>query len=83
MTTAPPGAEVRLTWDGSAYCELGDELVTATTGRRYLVVGLRQQTKGIHAGRWHLRCIVLAPDHPRDPDSTVHRIAWYPRRRRR
>lgn len=78
---APAGAEVGIYWDGRADMAVGDELVTDGTGRRYLVVAARQQTRGAHAGRWHLRCLVLAPDHPRDPDSRIHRVAWYRRAR--
>lgn len=82
MSAAPPGAEVGLYWDGAGPIDVGDELVTTGTGRRYLIVAARRQTRGAHLGRWHLRAVVLAPDAPRDPDARVHRVAWYRRTRR-
>ena len=58
--------------------EVGDEIQTRS-GRRYEIVKVRRQERGMHTGRWHLRCVVLEPDHPRDPDVTVHVIWWYRR----
>lgn len=77
----PPGSEVGLYYDSRRHVDVGDELET-TAGRRYLVVKVRRQERGAHIGRWHLRCIVLAPDAARDPDSQVHPVHWYRRRRR-
>src|SRR4051794_18911241 len=67
---APVGAEVGLYIDHRGTVDVGDEIETRS-GRRYLVVKTRQQTRGQNIGRWHLRCVVLAPDAERDPDSRV------------
>ena len=75
---AAVGAEVGLYIDHRGEVEVGDEIVTRS-GRRDLVVQHRVQVKGIHAGRHHLRCVVLAPDAERDPDSRVITIWWYSR----
>lgn len=83
MSGAAPGREVGLYLDTRMPLDVGDEVVTAKTGRRYLVVKIRVQQRGVHVGRKHLRCVVLAPDAPRDPDSRVVRISWYARPRRR
>lgn len=78
MTAAPLGAIVRLYVDLVASVSLGDAVVTRT-GRTYLVVGVRVQTRGKHAGRQHLLCAIV-DEIP--PCATVHRISWYRRRRR-
>lgn len=79
----PPGSVVGLTFDTPRDVALGDEIVTFT-GRRYLVVAVRRQTRGMHIGRWHLRCQVLEKDFVHgDSDAYVHTIRWYPRPKRR
>lgn len=79
MAGKPPGSEVGLYYDAERRVLIGDEIVTATTGRRYLVLAVRIQMRGEHEGRQHLRCVVLADDHERDPDSGVHTVHWYRR----
>lgn len=84
MSAAPAGAEVRLFYDAvTRDVRAGDELVTSTTGRRYLVLAVRRQERGKHVGRMHLRCVVLAPEARRDPDTIVHPVTWYRRHRAR
>ena len=82
MTATPPGREVRLFYDATdREVGVGDELET-TTGRRYLVLAVRRQKRGVRVGRWHVRAVVLAPGATRDPDSVVHPVYWYRRSRR-
>lgn len=87
--TAPAGAIVGLYVDLVARVEVGDVIETQT-GRQYQVVERREQTRGKHAGRQHLRCLVLdergaglviADVEVREP--VVHRIRWYSRGRGR
>lgn len=53
---------------------LGD-IITTPTGRAYVVVAARQQTRGKGAGRWHLRAQVIPIDSvPRD--MPVFRMTW-------
>ena len=80
--TAPPGAVVALTYDSRRDVAEGDAIVTGT-GRTYLVVGVRRQQRGRFAGRWHLRCVVLAADAELDPDVVRHPLRWYRRERSR
>ncbi len=80
MTAAALGAEVGIYVDLIARVEPGDAIVTPT-GRTYMVVRVRVQARGKHAGRrQHLRCIV-AESAP--AGVTVHRIVWYARGPRR
>lgn len=78
---AAPGREVGLYYDGRRGVEVGDEIETTGTGRRYLVIAVRRQARGKNVGRWHLRCVVLAPGAARDPESVVHPCTWYRRQR--
>lgn len=78
--TAPAGAVVRIYYDGVAEIDTGHALVT-TTGRTYLVVVCRRQSRGKHRGRWHLECLVTDSDPP--PGATVHPLRWYRRDKRR
>lgn len=79
----PPGSRVRLTYDGRVTLREGDYLRTGTTGRLYLVETNRIQTKGKHAGRQHLGCVVMPPGHRPERDAVVAPIFWYPRGRAR
>jgi len=85
--TAPAGAIVGLYVDLVARVRVGDVIETGT-GRRYFVNVVREQTRGKHAGRQHLRCSVLAEGDPlwnglstteQNPKPVVHRIRWYRR----
>ena len=76
---APVGAEVRIYYDGGELAP-GQALMTPT-GRLYLIVAARQQARGKHRGRWHLRCLVADRDSYRG--GYVHPLHWYPRGRRR
>jgi hypothetical protein len=87
--TAPIGAMVQLHVDLVATVRIGDVIETQT-GRRYSVLGVREQQRGRHAGRQHLQCLVVPQDFqpltagPLPPDLTpkVHRIRWYARGKR-
>jgi hypothetical protein len=75
----PIGAVVRIYYDGRRL-EKGDVLQTLT-GRMYLVVHVRLQAKGKHAGRrQHLACVVVSEA---PPETRVLPIRWYSRARRR
>lgn len=77
----PPGSVVAIYFDGLHQLDVGEALVTGT-GRAYLVVERRVQTRGAHAGRQHLRCVVHAAAADLPPDTETYPIEWYPRRRR-
>jgi hypothetical protein len=87
--TAPVGAVVKLHVDLVAPVRVGDVIETQT-GRRYSVLGVREQQRGKHAGRQHLQCLVVPLDFeplaagPLPPDlaAKVHRIRWYVRGKR-
>lgn len=89
--TAPAGAIVSLYVDLVSRVAI-DDVIETQSGRRYRIIAVRQQQRGKHVGRQHLRCLVLGkgeriayegmqPDHPWVP--TVHRIRWYVRGRGR
>lgn len=80
----PVGSDVGLFMDMRERLHPGDALVAATTGRCYLVRTVREQARGLHIGRQHLRAVVFASidDLPADPDRAVLPFAWYPRPRR-
>jgi hypothetical protein len=76
---ASAGEEVGLYVDLAATVEVGDAIETRS-GRRYLVVAVRRQERGKHAGRQHLRAVVMG-DAAYILDGTIHRIRWYRRGR--
>lgn len=76
--TAPAGAEVGLYVDLVAVVAPG-HVIQTQSGRRYGVVTVRRQERGKHAGRWHLRAVVLAPEDELGPSTKVHTIRWYKR----
>lgn len=80
MAAAGPGSVVKIHYDSAAEVSTGEALVTAT-GRTYIVVEVRRQTRGKHRGRWHLRCLVH--DSGPAPGATVHPLRWYRRERAR
>ncbi len=76
--TAPLGATVRLFYDSPARVAPGDCLVTPT-GRTYLIMSVRVQVRGKHAGRrQHLACLVQSAP---PVDARLHVIRWYKRQR--
>lgn len=75
---AAVGALVAITYDARVDIEPGHALVTLT-GRTYVIASCRQQTRGRHVGRWHLRCVVTDQSPP--PGVPVHTIRWYKRAR--
>lgn len=77
MAGAAPGAVVGLTYDARTLVDEGD-IIRTTSGRCYRVVTARQQTRGKHTGRWHLKALVIRPDDVTDTD-TVHPLQWYRR----
>jgi len=76
---APPGAVVGIYYDARVAVEPGHAIVT-TTGRVYVVMVARRQTRGAHRGRWHLRCLV--GDEPPPAGTVVHPLRWYKRGRK-
>jgi hypothetical protein len=80
--TAPAGAIVGLYVDLVARVGLND-IIETQTGRRYAVLAVREQTRGKHVGRQHLKVIVLGDEERIGENSTVHRIRWYSRGRGR
>lgn len=77
MTAAAPGTEVGLYVDLVRTVDVGDVIETRSS-RRYLVVASRRQERGKHAGRHHLRAVVL-DETATIGDAFVHRIRWYVR----
>lgn len=83
MTGAPIGREVGLYMDTVQRLAEGDVLVReGERPRAYRVLTVREQQRGMHEGRQHLRVLVIDPASI-TPDDTVVSFAWYPRRRRR
>lgn len=76
---APVGAVVSLYVDLRALVA-PDDVVETQSGRTYRVVSVRVQIRGKHAGRQHLRCIVIDE---RPAVARVHTIRWYRRAKRR
>ncbi len=74
---APVGSVVGLYYDARVEVEEGN-VITTPSGRCYRVVGARQQTRGRHIGRWHLRALVIAAEDVCIED-TVHPLHWYRR----
>lgn len=70
------GESARLHYDTDATVEVGDCIRTGT-GRTYLVLEVRQQLRGKHAGRWHLTTLVI--EAPPAGARRVHPLVWYPR----
>lgn len=80
MSTAPDGAIVSLYVDLVSRVADGDIIQTGT-GRRYHVLEVRVQQRGKHAGRQHLRCLVMSRG-DKLAHATVHQIRWYSRDRK-
>lgn len=88
--TAPAGAEVGLYVDLVEPVRVGDVIETRS-GRRYGVVAVRVQERGKHAGRQHLRVVVLDENEGLLKAAVIartgtmygriHRIRWYRRER--
>lgn len=75
---APVGAEVGLYYDSPRPIGEGDYLQTPT-GRTYLILSVRVQARGQHAGRRkHLRAVVIDASDI-DPAGTIHPLHWYKR----
>ena len=78
---APIGASIGLYMDTPRVIERG-HFIETRTGRIYLVLTVRRQAKGTHAGRWHLRCLVvkcLPVNTARRSSTVVHSLRWYKR----
>lgn len=80
-TVAPPGALVRIFYDGPELAP--GHFLRTPTGRTYRVVSVRVQRRGRHLGRQHLACLVTGPrsgptvrDHA---EGRIHPLFWYPR----
>ena len=76
MSAAPQGAEVKIYYDGPSLAP-GDALCTRT-GRVYGIVHVRVQERGKHAGRQHLRCVVLELADVLE-GTRVFPLVWYKR----
>lgn len=74
---ASVGADVGLYYDARVEVEEGD-VIRTTAGRCYRVLHARQQQRGKHEGRWHLRALVIDPGDVSE-DDTVHPLHWYRR----
>jgi hypothetical protein len=86
VTAAPSGAVVRLYYDAGPHVavDVGDAIVSRTTGRAYIVEHSRLQTRGLHAGeRWHVLARVVGHESDLPADVVRHVLHWYPRRRTR
>ena len=86
---APVGAIVGLHVDLRERVSV-DDVIETRTGRRYAVLAVRMQGRGKHAGRQHLRCIVIDPEADYDAliarfgvNAKLHRIRWYTRKKGR
>lgn len=75
---APVGAVVGIYYDSPREVRV-DDAITTKTGRVYIVVSVRRQARGIHTGRWHLRCLV-AREVPEG--ARVLPLRWYRRKKR-
>ena len=76
---APIGAVVKIGYDVGEHGDRGHaegHVLRATTGRLYLIVGLRRQARGKHAGRLHLTCVVI-DELPLG--AVTHPLIWHPR----
>lgn len=73
------GDEVRLQYDSDVLVQVGDFIKTRT-GRCYEVTAARMQTRGVHQGRYHLKCIVVKEE---TRGAFVHPLFWYKRNRSR
>lgn len=70
---APLGREVGLTMDAMRPLRAGDYLVSAATGRTWLVTSSRFVQRGPNAGRrQRVRAVVVPHDHPEPGDRTIH-----------
>lgn len=76
---APPGALVRIFYDGPELA--AGHFLRTRTGRLYRVVSVRVQRRGRHVGRQHLACIVTekGPTVRDNVEGRVHDLFWYPR----
>lgn len=78
-----PGSEVTLTYQTDAQVAAGDVVVTARTGRGYLVRSARRMRSSRPGSPcWSLRCVVLAPGDDTG-EARRHPLHWWPRPRRR
>ena len=71
------GSVVGLYMDTPRKLAEGDYIQTPTE-RTYEITSVRQQTRGKHTGRWHLRALVIPADAIPE-GATVHPLAWYRR----
>jgi hypothetical protein len=82
MAQAPIGAIVSLHYDNTAPGQRPDlaigHYLRTRTGRTYQILALRQQARGKHTGRYHLKCLVVAPV-PYPVNAPVHPLHWYAR----
>lgn len=74
---AAVGANVGIYMDTSRDIASGD-VIRTRSGRYYLVDVVREQQRGIHVGRKHMRVVVIdARDVP--DDAVIHPLLWYRR----
>jgi hypothetical protein len=77
---APAGSIVKLYVDSDQLIREG-HVVETRSGRRYLVLTVRLQTRGKYIGRHHLSALVVGEDEL-CPAPVTHRIRWYKRHAR-
>jgi hypothetical protein len=75
-----PGEPARISYRSTARVREGDYLRTSTTGRLYLVVGVRVSRRD--ESRQNLNAIVMPDGHKPEPDARVFPIRWDSRSRR-
>lgn len=76
VSRAPIGAEVKLTYDAPDRDVAAGDGIRTPSGRSYLVIASRRQERGKHAGRWHLRCIVVDGI---PAGVAIHPLFWHSR----
>ncbi len=77
MTAATPGSVVSIYMDTPRTLTDGD-FIRTSSGRLYEIAAVRIQERGKHAGRQHLRVVVMPPDYDTG-DAVVHPLMWYRR----
>lgn len=78
--SAPLGREVGLTMNTTMRLLAGDYLVSAATGRTWLITSGRTVQRGPNAGRrQRVRAVVVPHDHPEPGDRIIH-FEWQRRR---
>lgn len=70
---APIGSMVKFSYEAPDIEVTEGNILKTTSGRLYLVVSVRKQVKGFHAGLWHLVAIVIARE---VHGAQIHPLYW-------